>query len=417
MTGPVYATSGDEEVTLSASARSPDAVREGTAEGRCGAWLIVALALLWLVFLVYPLVTLVGARADLARLVVPATGGAFTVALYVWAVTRSAFSPSDHRPWVALALLLGLALVLPLVYGRDWFGGFLYVAIVAGLALPPRAASAAALALAVLAALIGTVVGSAWWATVSIAALTGIGGLVTAGVTWLIALNRALRAARAEIARLAAAAERVRLARDLHDAVKQQTFVTAMEIGAARALLDHDPHGAKDHLAEAEVVNRRVQAELNALIHQLRPAPLQDRGLAAALRAEVDAWSRQSGIHADLRIQGARARAPDAEQALVRVAQEALANVARHSGATAAVVALEWGRDAVTLRVRDNGGGFVPAEATGVGHGLRNMRERVAARGGRLTVESAPGAGTRVTAVCLLDTARETRRRRGWTIP
>jgi signal transduction histidine kinase len=134
----------------------------------------------------------------------------------------------------------------------------------------------------------------------------------------------------------------------------------------------------------------------------------------AVLREHAAAWSRQSDIPIDVRVRGERATPLEVEQALYRVAQEALANVARHSRASAASLELAWQDGAVTLRVADDGRGFAPAEVRGDGYGLSSMSERVAALGGRVTVESAPGQGTRVTCTCPLDGGHEGRAGAGW---
>lgn len=204
---------------------------------------------------------------------------------------------------------------------------------------------------------------------------------------------------------LAAVEERHRLARDLHDAVKQQVFAAVMQVGAAREVLENDPAAAARYLAEAERLGREAQEELTSLIWELRPAALADKGLVAALREYVAEWSRRTGIQAEVRVQAERATPLEVEQALFRLAQEALANVARHSGATAVAMHLTWEGDTVVLTVQDNGRGFDIRTAEGEGMGLRSMRERVEALGGTLEVESAPDQGTRVVARCPLNDA------------
>lgn len=196
---------------------------------------------------------------------------------------------------------------------------------------------------------------------------------------------------------LAAVDERNRLARELHDAVKQQLFAATMQIGAAQARLESDPKGAGQHLADAAELANQAQRELASLIQELRPPALAGRGLAEALEVYAEDWSRQSGVAVQVRVAGARTLPLGVEQALFRVAQEALANTGRHSGATQALVSLVWQDSVVTLEVRDDGRGFVPA-STASGYGLESMRQRVASLGGELRVASKPGAGTTVAA-------------------
>jgi signal transduction histidine kinase len=206
-----------------------------------------------------------------------------------------------------------------------------------------------------------------------------------------------LRTAQRQVQDLAVAEERNRLARELHDSVKQQVFATIMQLGAARVLLERDPPAARLHLIEAEQLAQQSGAELSLLIHELRPIALGDKGLAEAIQSYAADWSRQSKIAADVRTRGAGALAPAAEHALVRVTQEALANVARHSHATAVTLELELADDAATLKIADNGRGF-DTSAASRGVGLDSMRERLEALGGRLWVESAPGIGTTIKA-------------------
>ncbi len=189
---------------------------------------------------------------------------------------------------------------------------------------------------------------------------------------------------------LAIVEERQRLARDLHDAVKQQVFATAMQLGAARAVVETDPAVADELLAEAERLVNQAQQELTYLLRELRPAALTGKGLSAALADAVDDWSRRTKVSAELRVQGERATPLAVEQALFRVAQEALANVDRHSGATKVDVRLSWAENTLTLAVSDNGNGFDVGRADGRGLGLSSMRERVEAIGGVLRVDSAP---------------------------
>jgi NarL family two-component system sensor histidine kinase LiaS len=141
----------------------------------------------------------------------------------------------------------------------------------------------------------------------------------------------------------------------------------------------------------------QLQRELTALILQLRPAALADRGLATALREYYADWSRQTGIHAEMRTQGEQSAPLEVEQALWRVAQEALATVARHSGATTVDLHLAWTGDELTLAIKDDGHGFDGAASEPHGIGLRSMRERMEVLGGMLLVAST-SQGTRVEA-------------------
>lgn len=197
--------------------------------------------------------------------------------------------------------------------------------------------------------------------------------------------------------------ERTRLARDLHDSVKQQVFATAMQVGAARALIDQDAGTARKHLDEAEALSRQAQIELTSIIRELRPATLVKRGLVAALKQEVEAWSRLNRVTAEINVPDECVLPEEVESTLFRIAQEALSNIARHSQADQVEVHLECNQKEVRLMVKDDGRGFDLKSVHDKGSGLNNMRERIEVLGGDFQVESAPGKGTRLVARCLLN--------------
>jgi NarL family two-component system sensor histidine kinase LiaS len=168
-----------------------------------------------------------------------------------------------------------------------------------------------------------------------------------------------------------------------------------MQLGAARVLMGRDPQAAQTHVAEAEHLAQQAGAELSLLIHELRPVALGDKGLAEAVAAYARDWSRQTQIGAELHVEGEDTLPPATEHALLRIVQEALANVARHSGATAVTINLTYTQDGVTLIIADNGRGFdVRTNPKGVG--LASIRERAAALGGRFAVQSQIGRGTTI---------------------
>jgi NarL family two-component system sensor histidine kinase LiaS len=196
---------------------------------------------------------------------------------------------------------------------------------------------------------------------------------------------------------LATVEERQRLARDLHDSVKQDVFATALLIGAARAHLLPDQAQAQAYLAEAEGLAGQARQELTALIQELRPVVLAERGLATALQEYARRWSLRRGIGAEVEVAGEQAVPLEVGMALFRVAQEALANVARHSEADRVTIRLDCDAGVASLVVCDNGQGFDSIQAAGRGVGLASMRERVEARQGTLAIVSGAG-GTSVQA-------------------
>ncbi len=197
-------------------------------------------------------------------------------------------------------------------------------------------------------------------------------------------------------------AERTRILRDLHDGVKQHAFALTMQISTARTLLDTQPEAARTHLQNSEALAYQVQQELTALIQSSRPSVLDEKGLATALQEYAATWSRQQQIPVQQHID-ACILPPLMEEALLRIIQEALANIARHSRASAVNLDVSCKQDQVTLVLEDNGCGFEPddpALALKNGVGLQSMRERTAAFHGTLRIASRPGEGTRIVAQC-----------------
>jgi NarL family two-component system sensor histidine kinase LiaS len=199
---------------------------------------------------------------------------------------------------------------------------------------------------------------------------------------------------------LATLEERNRLARELHDSVKQQVFASTMQIGAAKIVLDQHPETTREHLNEAEQLSRQAQSELASLIRELRPVSLLEQGLIPALEEYVADWSRQNDTEVEISVNEEGILPMEVEQALFRVTQEALSNVTRHSIAMKVEIQLHREDNEVILTISDNGKGFDLEAAEDQGMGLNSMHERMGALGGSFVVESEMGQGTRLTARC-----------------
>ncbi|MBO0823509.1 MAG: GAF domain-containing sensor histidine kinase [Actinobacteria bacterium] len=189
--------------------------------------------------------------------------------------------------------------------------------------------------------------------------------------------------------------ERARLARDLHDAVSQKLFSVRAKARAAAVLVDRDPVRAVDEINSVAALAGAAHAELRAVIDGLAPPELATGGLAGSIRGYAVLAGRTHD--ADVVVHADDLPALDAERqtALYRVAQEAIGNAVRHSGSRQVSVCLYQRQRSVVLEVIDHGDGFDPHSAV-AGVGLASMRERAAAVRGRLSVTSAPGAGTKV---------------------
>lgn len=199
--------------------------------------------------------------------------------------------------------------------------------------------------------------------------------------------------------------ERNRLARDLHDSVTQTLFSVVLTAEAAATLIDRDGERARGELQKLQGLARDALQEMRALVFELRPAELEADGLAATLQKHVDVLARVRRTAIELQVEGERRLAPDIEQALFRIAQEALNNALKHAQAQTIWISLSLTGPRAVLSVRDNGHGFdVDAAAVRSKRlGLTSMRERAASLGGTLTVESKSGAGTTVVAEVPLD--------------
>lgn len=188
--------------------------------------------------------------------------------------------------------------------------------------------------------------------------------------------------------------ERKRIARDLHDEVNQALTALLLRI---EAVAQDAPPELRDELAEIKRIANQAMGELLDLARQLRPTALDDHGLVAALRTHVREQAHSGGAAVQFWADPTLVDLPPEVQVVIyRVAQEALVNAARHSGANRIEVTLERQGSDVALLVRDNGRGFPFADES-KGLGLSGMRERALLVGGTLEVDSRPGKGTTVT--------------------
>lgn len=192
--------------------------------------------------------------------------------------------------------------------------------------------------------------------------------------------------------------ERNRLARELHDSVTHALFSMSLIGQALPTLLDRDPLRARERIDRLNELGRGALAEMRALIFELRPAALEEQGLAIALAKHAAAFESREGVTVDLTIECEERLPKEVEEAVYRVAQEALNNVAKHAGANRVAVRLAVLDGAVELDVQDDGCGFDPTMQPSGRRtlGMASMRERASLLGGACTLESAPGEGTTV---------------------
>ena len=197
-------------------------------------------------------------------------------------------------------------------------------------------------------------------------------------------------------------AERSRISRELHDSISQDLFSLSLLAGGLERALPADSPVRAEVQTLAETV-QSTNREMRALLLELRPSTLDEKGLVAALQELVTTYSARLGIKVSADLEPV-AMAPAAELAALRIAQEGLANAIKHAHASTIRLAMHRRGDIAEITVSDDGQGFVP-NGNGSGLGLRLMRERVDELGGSLTIESREGSGTVVSATLPLSAA------------
>jgi len=194
--------------------------------------------------------------------------------------------------------------------------------------------------------------------------------------------------------------ERLRLARELHDDTIQSIIALKQRVQLAQTSMKDQT--SRHTLGELETLAEQTIENLRRMTRALRPIYLEDLGLVTALDMLARETSQHNSIDVEFQKSGEELRlSHDVELALYRIAQEALNNVVRHSGAKSADLHISFGKKEIGLEVSDNGVGFdmpkSPTDFAPKGHfGLLGIRERADLIGARLEVESAPGSGTRL---------------------
>ena len=201
--------------------------------------------------------------------------------------------------------------------------------------------------------------------------------------------------------------ERNRMARELHDTLAHTLSALSVQLETARAYWDVDLEAARQVLETSLAATRSGLQETRRALKALRAAPLEDLGLLLALRRRAEESAARTGVTLSLSLpERLPALSPAVEQALYRIAQEALSNAVHHAGARSLTVELALDGDILSLLVADDGRGFDPQAPAAGGHfGLPGMRERAQRIGGALQITSRPGSGTRVQ--CRVQVGRE----------
>jgi two-component system sensor histidine kinase DesK len=304
-----------------------------------------------------------------------------------------------------VAALAALAIAATLGFGPGWLVQFVFVAAIAAFTAPIRWAPAAIVAVAAVA--VATLLGvdgraASIAAAVSWALAIAMTGFAVLGVRRRGPLLQELRAAHGEVARLAAAdaalEERLRFARELHDLLGHSLSVIALKAELAGQLLDHDAERAQAEVVGVEHIARRALDEVRQAVSGYRARTLDgelDRAQGVLEAAGIEV--RTSVVVAGL--------PPAIDDLLARVVREAVANIVHHSQAQRAEISLTAAGGVVHLEVSNDGAADAgdPAAGDDPDGGLPDVRERVAAAGGRLTAATHDGGVFRITAVVPLD--------------
>jgi signal transduction histidine kinase len=365
----------------------------------------------------------------------------------VWMLWLFTLHPAwrDHTGLMAVFFTGLMAIMAVLVLRDPWFGCFMPVAYVYAFRLLPwpwMLPGAAAVALMAGTAQAYSIDKATFVGLMTYLAILAVNVLPMSGFAWFTRraaqqsdqrnqalvevsdANRRLAATLAENAGLhqqllsqARAAgmldERQRMAREIHDTLAQGLTGIITQLQAAEQA-EQEPSEWRRHVAAATRLARDSLAEARRSVHALRPRELETARLSDAVAEVAERWSALHGIPVGVTTTGtARPMRTTTEAALLRTAQEALANVAKHARASRVGVTLSYMDHQVALDVRDDGSGFDPEAAPagtngdGGGFGLVAMRQRIEGLAGTLQIESEPGGGTGISACVPADEVRE----------
>jgi two-component system sensor histidine kinase DesK len=362
---------------------------QGRPRGRFG----LPAALIWLAFIVFPLIDAVTNRGPVVGHVLAIVGAAVFVAAYVWLVLH-AFGARQTRLTQGVAVVLVVIAVLLTVLDRPAWGFlFTYCAACAAVIVPPRYSFPAVVGLTALAAVCCLIGGGGAGGAFGYGASTIGIGLLMVLMRDLRMRNAELMEARAELARAAVAEERERFARDLHDLLGHTLSVIALKAELAGKLISTSPERAAREVREVEDVARQALGEVRLAVSGYRQ-PTLDGELGGARLALSAAGIEAEVVHPSVTL------TPDVEAVLAWAVREGATNVIRHSGASRCTVRVAAGLADASVEVIDdgpgaeaaggNGNGPGGAGAGGVGHGLAGLRERARALNGG--VEAGAGA-------------------------
>jgi two-component system sensor histidine kinase DesK len=345
-------------------------------------WFGAAFGMLWLLI---PIADLAQSDPSPGHIALAAVGSVTFVGFYLGRAMR--WPSSDRETLITVVTMAIVATILTLFERSTWGLLFVYTAAAGGLRLPPNRNAFAVIGSTVLCVLTMSVSETDAGTIVSISATTlGIGVLFMA-LGGVIRANIELREARAELAELAVAEERLRFARDLHDLLGQSLSLIALKAQLAGRLLPDRPEEASKHITDLQNVSRDALREVREAVAGYRSPTLS--GELAGARMALEA----AGITAQF-VSPEVAFPPPVEAVLAWTVREGATNVIRHSGAQHATIRIRPGLAAASAEILDDGAG---GGGLAGGHGLTGLRERVQGLGGELDAGPRPEGGFRLS--------------------
>src|SRR5580698_1424182 len=348
-------------------------------------------AAIWLVFLGYPISDILGtgyspAKAVVAWICLLAFAAMYLLAM--WLCLSLVPRVATGVQLLPLVALFVMGITLALVFRGQWTGLLVYLGVAAGWTLRWRFLVPVLLALGVFMVVSGVLLGYSWADLGFITFLTVALGFTMLAFRRLIATVIELRTARAEVARLAIADERLRISRDVHDILGHSLSVIALKAQVARRLMTSEPDAAAEAMGDVETVARESLAEVRAMVTSYRQRSLADELQGA--RDVLDA----AGISFEVTRDSAVPSAP-VDSLLAWTVREGVTNVLRHSRAHHCEISLSASNGGFTVAIVDDGVGGV---ASAGDSGLHGLRERVGAAGGRVEAGPSEGGGFRLQA-------------------
>jgi two-component system sensor histidine kinase DesK len=360
-----------------------------------------AIWVVWIAFALAPLSDLLRSHTSALRLAAALVALAIFFGVYVWSACINPIArgflrvplDGDEDPretsWWPIAVMLLVAVCVNLVYGSTWQGLYIYAAASVGPRFPASRGAGVVAAITALTATTGAIQQAGPAVTAPSCLLAGGIGISIVVLAQAMRTVHELRAARAEVARLAVAEERLRFARDLHDLLGHSLSLVALKCDLARQLLPTAPERALREIADAEAVARSALHEVREAVAGYRQTSLAEE-LAGAREVLAAA-----GIA--LRYDGASIPLPSAiEAVLAWTVREGITNVIRHSRARHCVIRLLHERDRIGIEIVDDGRSDESTVERDGGHGIAGLAERARALGGRCEAGPQAGGGFRL---------------------